>query len=280
MDYWADLSGQRRLFNGGVIMSAAIEPVVLTERDRVLYIELNRPAAGNTLDWATFEGLHRAFTRLNEEEGLWAGVLTALGDNIFCAGADLKTLPQQVAENKRQGISLPDTIMHGLRVRKPLLCALNGDAHGGGLELALACDMRIAVDHARLALPEARVGVIPAGGATYRLPQLIGRGNALRMMLTGEPLTATEAFAWGLVDQVVAKGELDDAVDHWVGTILRSAPLALQAIKELVDASSAFHAKAVLEAEAAAIANLQRTADAAEGARAFRERRAPMWCGR
>ena len=168
--------------------------------------------------------------------------------------------------------------MHGLRVRKPLLCAINGDALGGGLELALACDMRIAADHVRLSLPEARVGLIPAGGATYRLPQLIGRGHALRMMLTGEPVSATEAFAWGLVDRVVPSDDLKTATGEWIDTILRSAPLAVQAIKELVDASSP--ATDALAAEAAAIARIQRTADAAEGPLAFRERRAPVWCGR
>ena len=259
-------------------MSDETEPVIVTERDRALYIQLNRPTVGNALDWDTLEGLHRAFTRLNEDEGLWAGVLTAAGDAMFCAGADLKRLPRQVAEKLKQGIAPPDTIMHGLRVRKPLLCAINGDALGGGLELALACDMRIAADHVRLSLPEARVGLIPAGGATYRLPQLIGRGHALRMMLTGEPVSATEAFAWGLVDRVVPSDDLKTATGEWIDTILRSAPLAVQAIKELVDASSP--ATDALAAEAAAIARIQRTADAAEGPLAFRERRAPVWCGR
>jgi enoyl-CoA hydratase/carnithine racemase len=256
------------------------EPVIVTERDRALHIQLNRPTVGNALDWATLEGLHRAFTRLNEDERVWAGVITAAGDHMFCAGADLKKLPQQVAEKRKQGIPPPDTIMHGLRVRKPLMCALNGDALGGGLELALACDMRIAADHVRLALPEARVGLIPAGGATYRLPRLIGRGHALRMMLTGEPVTATEAFEWGLVDRIVPKGDVDEAIGAWIDTILRSAPLAVQAIKELVDASSSAPASAALEAEAEAIARIQRTADAAEGPLAFQERRAPVWCGR
>lgn len=261
-------------------MQADTEPVVVTERDHTLHIQLNRPAAGNTLNWATFEALHRAFTRLNNDEGLWAGVLTAAGDTIFCAGADLKTLPKEVAEKQKQGIPLPDTIMHGLRVGKPLLCVLNGDAYGGGLELALACDMRLAADHVRLALPEARVGMIPAGGATYRLPQLIGKGNALRMMLTGEPVTAADALASGLVDRVVSKGDVNSAIDEWSEVIMRSAPLAVQAIKELVDSSSGPLARDALQCEAAAIARIQRTADAAEGSRAFRERRAPTWCGR
>ncbi|MGF2946022.1 enoyl-CoA hydratase/isomerase family protein [Mycobacterium sp. Lab-001] len=259
-------------------MSDQAESVIVAERDRVLHIQLNRPTAGNALDWATLEGLHRAFTRLNEDERLWAGVLTATGEAIFCAGADLKALPQQVAEKLKQGIAPPDTIMHGLRVQKPLLCSLNGDAFGGGVELALACDLRIAADHVRLSLPEARVGLIPAGGATYRLPQLIGRGHALRMMLTGEPVCATEALAWGLVDQVVPKDELDGAISEWTEMILRSAPLAVQVIKELVDAAPSMPATAALQAEAAAIARIQRTADAAEGSRAFRERRAPTWC--
>jgi E-phenylitaconyl-CoA hydratase len=254
------------------------EPVIVTERDRALCIQLNRPTFGNALDWATLEGLHRAFTRLNEDEGLWAGVLTAAGDAMFCAGADLKRLPQQVAEKLKEGVAPPDTIMHGLRVRKPLLCAINGDALGGGLELALACDMRIAADHVRLAMPEARVGLIPAGGATYRLPKLIGRGHALRMMLTGEPVVASEAFNLGMVDRVVPSDDLETATGEWIETILRSAPLAIQAIKELVDAS--LPATDALAAEAAAIARIQRTADAAEGPLAFRERRAPVWCGR
>lgn len=258
-------------------MTASSEPVIVTERDRTLHICLNRPTAGNALNWATLEGLHRAFTVLNDEERLWAGVLTATGDTTFCAGADLKTLPQEVAAKQAEGIPLPETIMHGLRIRKPLLCAINGDAYGGGLELALACDMRLASEHARLALPEARVGMIPAGGATYRLPQLVGKGRALRMMIAGEPITAAEALAWGLVDRVVTKGELGSAIEEWTEMILRSAPLAVQAIKELVDGSDN---KEALHAEAAAIARIQRTADAAEGPRAFRERRKPTWCGR
>lgn len=261
-------------------MSAATEAVLVSEHDHTLHIQLNRPAVGNALDWDTFEGLHRAFVRLNTDEQLWAGVLTAAGDAIFCAGADLKTLPREVAAKQKQGVALPDTIMHGLRVRKPLLCALNGDAYGGGLELALACDMRIAADHVRLALPEARVGMIPAGGATYRLPQLVGKGNALRMMLTGEPVSASDALAWGLVDRVVAKDELAAAIDEWTTVMLRSAPLAVQTIKELVEASAAAIAGDALRAEAAAIARIQRTADAAEGSRAFSERRTPTWCGR
>ena len=169
--------------------------------------------------------------------------------------------------------------MHGLRVRKPLLCALNGSALGGGLELALACDMRIAADHLGLLAAEAR-SADPRGGATFRLPRLIGRGHAFRMMLTGEPVSATEAFEWGLVDRVVPKGDFDEAVGGWIDTMLRSAPLAVQAIKELVDASASASATDAMAAEALAIAQIQRTADAAEGPLAFRERRAPVWSGR
>lgn len=261
-------------------MSSDTEPVIVTQRDRVLCIELNRPAVGNALDWETLEALHRAFSRLNEDEGLWAGVLTAAGDGTFCVGADLKKLPKQAAEKRNEGIAPPDTIMHGLRVRKPLVCAITGDALGGGLELALACDLRIAADHVRLSLPEARVGLIPAGGATYRLPRLIGRGRALRMMLTGESVGAAEALEWGLVDQVVPKADLEAAVGRWIDTVLRSAPLAVQAIKELVDAAATATPADALTAEAAASARVMRTADAAEGPLAFRERRAPVWSGR
>lgn len=253
--------------------------VVVNESDHILHIRLNRPEAGNALDWCTFEGLHAAFTRLNEDDGVWAAVLTGAGHKTFCAGADLKSLPRQVAEKRQQGISLPDTIMHGLRVSKPVLCVLNGAAYGGGVELAIACDMRIAAEHAQLTLPEARVGMIPAGGATYRLPQLIGRGRALRMMFSGEAVSATQAYDWGLVDRVVPQTALADATTEWVTSILGSAPLALQAIKELVNASSGTNGD-LLEAEATAIARIQRTADAAEGTRAFLERRAPAWCGR
>jgi enoyl-CoA hydratase/carnithine racemase len=257
-----------------------MSPVNLTADGHLLTIELDRPAARHALDWATLELLHVAFTRLNEDDELWAGVLTATGTTSFCAGADLKTLPEETARKRREGIAPPSTILHDLTVDKPLICALNGDAHGGGVELALACDLRIAADHVTLALPEARVGLVPAGGATYRLPALVGRSRALQMMFTGTPVDADTALRWGLVDRVVPAQDLRAATGELAADILRCAPLATRAIKRLVGGTVAADQRRQLAAESQALAAIQATADAAEGVAAFRQRREPAWGAR
>lgn len=254
-------------------------PVQVTVEDHLLTIRINRPEVRNAFDWQTLELLEGAFARLEADDDLWFGVLTATGAEAFCAGADLKTLPAESAARRREGINPPDTIMHGQRVSKPLICAVNGVAYGGGVELAIACDMRIAAAHASFALPEAQVGMIPAGGATYRLPGLIGEGRALQMMLTGKAVDSTTALEWGLVDQVVASEDLPRATAELVDQLRRSAPMSARTIKRLVAAGRHLTRGEAIRAEAEALMAVQTSADAAEGLAAFREKRPPQWSG-
>src|SRR5207245_2480497 len=155
----------------------------------------------------------------------------------FCVGADLKRLPTEVASHAAIGRGLPPTPLSGLELTKPVICAVNGDALGGGFELALGFDLRIAAEGARFGFPEARWSLVPAGGGTYRLPRLIGAARTLELMLTGEPISAWQALGWGLVQRVVPAEDLEAATERLVEAILQVGPLAARAIKALVNQS-------------------------------------------
>jgi enoyl-CoA hydratase/carnithine racemase len=253
--------------------------VDVSAEGRVLRIRLNRPQARNCLDWETLEELHAAVVRLRDDNDLWVGVVTGTGDEAFCTGADLKKLPMQIAEKQAAGISVPETLMTGLDPGKPLVCAINGDALGGGLEIALACDLRICADHAKLGLPEARWSLIPAGGGTQRLPRLIGATRALELMLTATPVSAEQALSWGLVNQVVPSADLANASAAMVERLLAVGPLASRAIRRLVREGADLPLVESLAQEAAAATVLMQSADAAEGVTAFAQRRPPAWTG-
>lgn len=248
--------------------------------DHVLRITLNRPEDHNALDWDMLEGLSAGLDRLEQDDDLWVGVLTGVGDRSFCAGADLKRLLPQVVAKQAAGIGVPPTMLTGRLIDKPLVCAINGDAFGGGLELALGCDIRIIADRAQLGLPEGRWGFVPAGGGTRRLPELIGQGRALEMMLTAQPITAATAHDWGLVHRVVPGDALVEVTDKVVGDLCAIAPLAARAMKRLVLGAGQGALEAGLSEEQAAVAELRESRDVAEGLSAFMERRTPEWQGR
>jgi len=256
-------------------------PSVITEvADRVLRITLARPKVRNALDWESLQELSRALARLDADEDLWVGVLTGSGDDAFCVGADLKKLPTQAAEHAQRGESVPPTPLSGHTPSKPLLCALNGDALGGGLELALGCDVRLAAEHVALGLPEARWSLVPAGSGTWRLPREIGRSRALDLMLQGGTISAATACSWGLVGAVVPREQLEDQTEEVVERILRCGPLAVRAIKQLVAEAATLSLSEALDAEHRALAQLQATQDFREGISAFSEHRAPKWIAR
>ena len=247
---------------------------------RVLHITLARPAVRNALDWESLEALSSALTRLDADEDLWVGVLTGSGSEAFCVGADLKKLPAQAAAHAQRGIAVPPTPLSGHAPSKPLVCALNGDALGGGLELALGCDLRLAAEHAVLGLPEARWSLVPGGSGTWRLPREVGSSRALALMLQGITISAATASSWGLLCAVVPADRLEDETAAVVERILRCGPLATRAIKRLVADASTSSLAVALEAERSALASLQSTDDAREGITAFTEHRAPAWTAR
>ncbi|HWB65638.1 MAG TPA: enoyl-CoA hydratase-related protein [Mycobacteriales bacterium] len=254
-------------------------PVNVDADGRVLRIRLDRPDARNAFDWETLEELCAAFTRLRDDDDVWVGVLTGSGDQAFCTGADLKKLPLQAAEKQAAGIEPPATIMADLDPGKPLVCAVNGDALGGGLELALACDLRIAADHALLGLPEARWSLIPAGGGTQRLPRIIGPARALELMLTATPIPAAQALSWGLVHRVVPADRLAAETAEVVDALLAVGPVAARAIRRLVYDGAELPLAEGLAREREAATTVMRSADAAEGVLSFAQRRAPVWIG-
>ena len=248
------------------------EAAVLTERrGRVLLITLNRPDAMNSVNNALATGLLAAVAELDGDAGLTAGVLTGAGRG-FSAGMDLK------AFLRGEDVSgLFTFVQHGSK--KPLIGAVEGFALAGGLEMALTCDLLVAAKGAKLGIPEAGVGLFAAAGGLLRLPSRVGYSKAMEMAITADPITADEAFEYGMVARLVEKGEAVEAAMALADRVARNAPLAVAASKQLVRAT-----QGVTEDEFWALqAPLQRSVftsdDSREGPRAFAEKRPPEWTG-
>lgn len=255
-------------------------------RDRVAYITLNRPQAMNALNPELRWALSRHFDEVETNDEIWLAVVTGAGDRAFCAGADLKHRALERAADDEQRATWArmqkETTPLNLRWHfpKPVIAKVNGFALGGGLELALSCDIVVAAENAELGLPEPRRGLIAGGVGVHRLPRQIGLKPAMGYLLTGRHMSATRAYELGLINQVVAREDLDVTVDEWVRDILRCAPLAVRATKE-----AAMRGLDMTLAEAYAAEypteNVRRESiDATEGPRAFAEKREPLWQGR
>ncbi|MGI9325167.1 MAG: enoyl-CoA hydratase-related protein [Pseudomonadales bacterium] len=255
-------------------------------RDHVAYITLNRPTALNALNPELRWALSTHFDEVAQNDDIWLAVVTGAGDRAFCAGADLKhralerdASPDQQA-HWRQLTEATTPLNLRWHFPKPVIARVNGFALGGGLELALACDIIVAADHAELGLPEPRRGLIAGGVGVHRLPRQIGLKQAMGYLLTGRHMSAQRAYELGLVNQVVPAAQLDAAVAEWVQDIVRCAPLAVRATKE-----AAMRGLDVPLSEAQTLeyeweTRRRRSDDAQEGPRAFAEKRAPQWQGR
>src|SRR5438309_10069473 len=200
------------------------------KRDRIAYVTINRPEVMNALHPPANEELSRVWDDVGADPEVWVAILTGTGDRAFSAGNDLKwTTLHGVPRMPKGGFG-------GLVARddlwKPLIAAVNGFALGGGLELALACDVIIAAEHARLGLPEPRVGLMAAAGGVHRLPRHVPLKVAMGMMLTGKHITAQDAHKWGIANEVVPLKELHATAQRWATEIMECAPLSVQASKE------------------------------------------------
>jgi enoyl-CoA hydratase/carnithine racemase len=247
-----------------------------------LVLTLDRPERMNALSRELIRALGEAARTAATDDAVRAIVLTGAGDKAFCAGADLK---------ERQGFS-KDDVRDVLRLYrsefgaldhspKPVVAALNGVALGGGLELALMCDMRVAAAGAVLALPETGLAIIPGAGGTQKLPRIVGEARAKELILTGRRLTADEALAWGLVNRVGAPGQSAREVAlQLVEPILRGAPIAQAAALEAIDASFDVDLATGMQREFSAYERTLESADRDEALRAFGEKRAPAFRGR
>lgn len=251
----------------------------------VATITLNRPDAMNALNPELRWSLSQHFDEVERNDDIWIAIVNGAGDKAFCAGADLKHRAIErdaSSEQKAHWQKLLDEttpLNERWYFPKPVIAKVNGFALGGGLELALGCDIIVAAEHAELGLPEPRRGLLAAGVGVHRLPRQIGLKVAMGYLLTGRHMSAARAYELGLVNQVVLAPDLDATVDEWVQDILRCAPLAVRATKE---AAMRGLDKPLHEAHAAQYEwelSRRQSADALEGPRAFAEKRSPNWQG-
>ena len=224
--------------------------------------------------------LQHCFTNLEADPDVRVVVITGAG-RAFCAGADIKEWrePTSVVEDREDRLRL-NFWQAMSRCEAPIIAAINGYALGGGCELAMCCDMRVASDQAQLGLTEVTLGIIPGGGGTQRLPRLVGQGKALELILTGRRIDAPEALRLGLVEQVVPHDQLKLAVEDLAQTIVSRAPLAVKYAKEAIVRGRELPLTEGLKVEAELYTLLRTTEDRMEGARAFQERRPPQFKGR
>jgi enoyl-CoA hydratase/carnithine racemase len=246
--------------------------IEIHREDAVALLTLNRPDKRNAVNEEMRAELTAAFAGFDADPSLRVVVLTGAG-SAFCAGGDLSA--STVPDPDRPRIIEPLD-----KFAKPVIAAINGVAFGGGLELALACDLRIASHAARFALPEVRLGSLPGSGGTQRLPAVVGPSLAAQMILTGEPIDAARALAAGLVSELCAPEKLLDTALAHARAIARNAPLAVIAAKRLLRAAAATHDAQRLDFERRLFNELARTEDRNEGRRAFREKRDPVFKGK
>jgi enoyl-CoA hydratase len=254
---------------------------ILLERDgAVTVVTINRPDKRNALNAAVRREIVEVLDRLRDDDEVRVVVFTGAGDKAFVAGADIGEFADRTPLEQR-------TAMTGRRVfdeiaafPKPTIAMINGFALGGGCELALACDLRVAADSARLGQPEINLGIIPGGGGTQRLPRVVGTGQAMRLILSGEVIGAAEALRIGLVDLVHPQAELREQTLRLAATIASKSPVALRMAKSAVRAAADMPLAAGLAYETELFVTCFASEDKREGVAAFLEKRPPSFHGR
>jgi len=250
--------------------------IIYSQKERIVNITINRPAKLNALNAETIQELHEAFKTANSDKDIRAIIITGSGDKSFVAGADIKEF---VKFNQIQGTQL-STKGHQLlfdyveNLETPVIAAVNGFALGGGLELAMSAHIRVASDNARFGLPEVSLGVIPGYGGTQRLPQLIGKGRALEMILTGAMISADKALEYGLINDLVEQEALLETVEKIAMKICSNAPSAIEAAINAVNAGFDVNQNGY-EVEKQAFGSCFGTSDFNEGTTAFLQKRKP-----
>ena len=256
------------------------ENIDVSQEGPVTVITINRPKVLNALNGRTMDELRDALTAAADDPAVRCVIVTGAGPKAFVAGADINELAEQTpvggADHARRGQALLDLIE---RLGKPVIAAINGYALGGGCELAMACTLRVAAESARLGQPEINLGIMPGYAGSQRLPRLVGKGRALELLLTGNPITADEAHRIGLVNRVVPADKLMAEARALASELAAKAPIAVRAILEAVhDGLEMPMAQAVVH-EAVRFGLLASTEDMREGTRAFLEKRKPVFKG-
>jgi enoyl-CoA hydratase len=247
----------------------------------IALVTLNRPEKRNALSRAVVAELGHAFAAIARDSGIRGAIVTGAGGRAFAAGADIGELAGLSPIEMREYALSGQRVLRAIEtLGKPTVAAIDGYALGGGLELAMACTVRFASENAQLGLPEVKLGLTPGYGGTQRLPRLVGRGRALEMLLSGEPVAAVEAYRMGLVNAVAPHADLQAYSRAWLGKALAKAPLAVGLVMDAVDVGLEAGLEAGLRFEAAAFGIAAATEDSREGTRAFLEKRRPGFAGK
>jgi len=255
---------------------------ILVERDGgVATLTINRPKVLNALSTQTLDELRRAILALKYDDGVRVVIITGSGDKSFIAGADINELSQQTPiggrEHALRGQHVFDLVEH---MGKPVIAAINGYALGGGCELAMACTIRIAADTAKLGQPEINLGIIPGYGGSQRLSRLVGRGRALELLLTGDQISAAEAYRLGLVNRVVTGANLMGEARKLAQALAAKAPIAVRYIIDAVNKGLQMSLPDAQVFEATLFGLVAATEDMREGTKAFLEKRKPEFKGK
>lgn len=253
------------------------------KRGRIAYVTINRPERLNALHGAANGEMLAAFTEFRDDPEAWIAILTGAGERAFSAGNDLRATAEQDQQNDQPTSTASrgpfGGITSGFNCWKPIIAAVNGYALGGGLELAMSCDVIIAADHAELGLPEPRVGLVAAAGGTHRLPRHVPHKIAMGMMLTGRRIKAQEAHRIGLVNEVVPLSELMPTAERWASEMLECAPISLRASKQMALQGLDWPLEFSISRPYSEQQRMGTSADRIEGPRAFAEKRKPNWTG-
>ncbi len=258
------------------------QSILYEKNEGFVTLTINRPEVRNALTQALMEELGEAIEQAEKDDEVRVLIVTGAGDKSFVSGADIGEVG---ARNTLTELGSNSRIRRGVYARlehsfKPSIAAVNGYAFGGGCELALACTLRIAADSARFGQPEINLGIMPGLGGTQRLARLVGKGRAMELILTGDPIDAQEALRIGLVNKVVPAAQLMAEAKALAKKLASKSPLALRAAKDAVDYGADMSLAAALEFENRLFAMLSGSADKAEGVAAFLEKRKPEWQGR
>jgi len=257
------------------------ENILLSQKEALAIITINRPKKLNALNKATIEELHEAFQVLAKDSSVKVIVITGSGEKAFVAGADISEFAHFTVDNGGKLAAKGQDMLFNYieNFSKPVIAAVNGFALGGGLELAMACHFRVASDNAKMGLPEVSLGVIPGYGGTQRLPQLIGKGNAMELIMTAGMISAEKAAALGLVNYVTTLEELMPLVEKLAGKIMRNSSVAISAAIKAVNANFEDGVDG-FEVEISEFGNCFGTEDFREGTTAFLEKRKANFPGR
>jgi enoyl-CoA hydratase len=258
-----------------------LQNLKLSTRDAVALLTVNRPQKLNAMNYETMAELERVFTHLEADEAVRAVIVTGEGEKAFIAGADIQELARETATTGHRTALRGQGIFRRIEtLGKPVIAAINGFCLGGGLELALSCHVRVAAEGAKLGLPEVTLGAIPGYGGTQRLARLVGRGLASEMILTGDPIDASEALRIGLVNRVVPREALLDTADALARRMVRNAPMALRHALLAIDQGLEADQEKGLLLEATLFGILCGTEDLREGMNAFLEKRKAAFRGK